>query len=123
MLDKRKSPRRKMVLPVKVSVDAVTHLAHTIDITQNGARLGALRTELLPGSLVILQRGSKRAKFRIAWIKQLAPNEMQAGLESLQPQNNFWGVDLSDEAPDVKKESQQALMTLLSARSKSTDRK
>ena len=112
-----------MVLPVKVSVDAVTHLAHTIDITQNGARLGALRTELLPGSLVILQRGSKRAKFRIAWIKQLAPNEMQAGLESLQPQNNFWGVDLSDEAPDVKKESQQALMTLLSARSKSTDRK
>jgi hypothetical protein len=123
MLDKRKSPRRKMVLPVKVSVDAVTHLAHTIDITQNGARLGALRTELLPGSLVILQRGSKRAKFRIAWIKRLAPNEMQAGLESLQPQNNFWGVDLSDEAPDVKKESQQALMTLLSARSKSTDRK
>ena len=112
-----------MVLPVKVSVDAVTHLAHTIDITQNGARLGALRTELLPGSLVILQRGSKRAKFRIAWIKQLAPNEMQAGLESLQPQSNFWGVDLSDEAPDVKKESQQALMTLLSARSKSTDRK
>jgi hypothetical protein len=123
MLDKRKSPRRKMVLPVKVSIDAVTHLAHTVDITQNGARLGALRTELLPGSLVILQRGSKRAKFRIAWIKQLAPNEMQAGLESLQPQNNFWGVDLSDEAPDVKKESQQALMTLLSARSKSTDRK
>ena len=112
-----------MVLPVKVSVDAVTHLAHTIDITQNGARLGALRTELLPGSLVILQRGSKRAKFRIAWIKQLAPNEMQAGLESLQPQSNFWGVDFSDEAPDVKKESQQALMTLLSARSKSTDRK
>jgi len=123
MLDKRKSPRRKMVLPVKVSVDVVTHLAHTIDITQNGARLGALRTELLPGSHVILQRGSKRAKFRIAWIKQLAPNEMQAGLESLQPQSNFWGVDLSDEAPDVKKESQQALMTLLSARSKSKDRK
>jgi hypothetical protein len=113
MLDKRKAPRKKMVLPVRVSIDAVTHLAHTIDITQTGARLGALRTELQPGTVVVLQRGSQRAKFQIAWSKQLAPNELQAGIESLQPTGNFWGVDLSD---DTKKESQQALMTLLGSR-------
>jgi hypothetical protein len=118
MLDKRKSPRRKMVLPVKVSIDSVTHLAHTIDITQNGARLGALRTELQPGAIVVLQRGSKRAKFQIAWSKQLAPNELQAGIECLQPLSNFWGVDLSDSTPESQKESQQALMTLLAGRSK-----
>jgi hypothetical protein len=117
MLDKRKSPRKKMVLPVKVSIDAVTHLAHTIDITQTGARLGALRTELRPGTIVVLQRGSQRAKFQIAWSKQLAPNELQAGIESLQPQGNFWGVDLSDDSRESKKESQQALMTLLAGRS------
>ena len=29
MLETRKSPRRKMVLPVKVSIDEITHLAHT----------------------------------------------------------------------------------------------
>jgi hypothetical protein len=121
MLDKRKSNRRKMVLPVKVSIDAVTHLAHTVDITQNGARLGALRTDLQPGAIVVLQRGSQRAKFQIAWIKQLGPNELQAGIESLQPQGNFWGVDLSDEVPETKKE--QALMTLLSGRSKAATRK
>ena len=40
MLNRRKSQRRKMVLPVKVSIDSVTHLAHTIDITDVGARLG-----------------------------------------------------------------------------------
>ena len=50
MLDKRKSQRRKMVLPVKVLVDQVSHLAHTVDITESGARLGALRTELQPGN-------------------------------------------------------------------------
>ncbi len=31
MLEKRKSPRSKMVLPVKVWIDKDTHLAHTID--------------------------------------------------------------------------------------------
>ena len=39
----------QMVLPVKVSIDKVTHLAHTIDITHAGARLGALRMPLRAG--------------------------------------------------------------------------
>ena len=112
-----------MVLPVKVSIDAVTHLAHTIDITNSGARLGALRTELQPGTIVVLQRGSQRTKFQVLWTKQLAPNELQAGIESLQPQGNFWGVDLSEDAHESKKESQQAMLTLLGGRTKSSARK
>jgi hypothetical protein len=117
MLNKRKSPRRKMVLPVKVMIDKVTHLAHTIDITQTGARLGALRTQLHPGTIISLQRGSKKAKFRVEWIRELAPNELQA-IESLEPQNNFWGVNLSDRKLEAKKDM-QTLLTLLSSCSKS----
>ena len=101
-----------MVLPVKVSLDKVTHLAHTIDITHTGARLGALRTQLETGMIISLQRGSKKAKFRIAWTRQVAPNELQAGIESLELQNNFWGVDLSDLERDANK-NVQALMTIL----------
>jgi hypothetical protein len=123
MLNKRKTPRRKMVLPVKVLIDQVTHLAHTVDITENGARLGALRMQLQPGTIISLQRGSQRAKFQIAWVRQLAPTELQAGIESLQPQNSFWGVDLSARSAEARKESQQALMTLLRGRSKATTRK
>src|SRR6266853_2620313 len=123
MLDKRKSQRRKMVLPVKVLIDQVTHLAHTVDITDSGARLGALRTQLQPGMIISLQRGSQRAKFQIAWVRQLAPNELQAGIESLQPQTSFWGVDLTAQAREIKKESHQALMTLLSGRAKAATRK
>jgi hypothetical protein len=116
MLETRESPRRKMVLSVKVSIDEVTHLAHTVDITEVGARLGGLRTQLQPGMMVSLQRGSRKAKFRIAWIRQLAPNELQAGVECLEPQSNFWGVDLSDRENEAKKDM-QVIMTLLSSTS------
>jgi hypothetical protein len=78
---------------------------------------------LQPGTIISLQRGSQRAKFQIAWVRQLAPTELQAGIESLQPQNSFWGVDLSARSAEARKESQQALMTLLRGRSKATTRK
>ena len=108
-----------MVLPVKVAVDKVTHLAHTVDITPTGARLVAYQTPLLPGMIIGLQRGSKKKEFRVQWVRQLSPNELQAGIECLQPQSNFWGVDLSDEGSAGATESQQVLTTLLSGRSKS----
>ena len=51
------------------------------------------------------------------WIRQLSPIELPAGVESLEPQNNFWGVDLSDREREAKKQT-QALMPLLSSFSK-----
>jgi hypothetical protein len=117
ILNRRKLTRKKMVLPVKVSIDKVNGVAHTLDITPLGARLGALRTQLQPGMIISLQRGAKKAEFRVEWIKQLAPNELQAGIKALEPQNSFWGVNLSDDA-DAKKDT-EAFMSLLSRHSKS----
>jgi hypothetical protein len=97
MLNKRKSRRRTMVLPVRVSVDHLTSVAHTVDITITGAQLGGLRTQLQPGMIIILQRGSKKAEFRVRFVRQLGKNELRAGIESVEPDDNFWGVDLSDE--------------------------
>ena len=116
MLENRKSQRRKMVLSVKVSIDQITHLVHTIDITDSGARLAALRTQLQPGMIISLQRGSQKAQFQVAWVRHLAPNELQAGVDALEPQNNFWGVDLFDREAE---KNMQTLMTLLSSSSKS----
>ncbi len=31
----------------------------------------------------------------VQWIKQLSPNELQAGIECLQSQEDFWGVGLT----------------------------
>jgi hypothetical protein len=74
---------------------------------------------LQPGVIISLQRGSKKAKFRITWTRQVAPNELQAGVESLELQDNFWGVDLSDREREAEKDV-KALMTLLSSCSKPT---
>jgi len=99
-----------MVLPVKVVIDKETHLAHTIGITSGGARLGALRQQLKGGNQ--LQRGPKKAKFRIAWVRQLAPTEVQAGVEAVEPQDEFRGVSLSDRAHQEKQDMQAFLMLL-----------
>jgi len=61
MLNERTSPRRKMVLPVKVTLDKVKHLAHTVDIARTGACLGGFRTQLHLGMIITLRRGSKKA--------------------------------------------------------------
>jgi hypothetical protein len=116
MVEKRKTARKKMVLPVKFSVAKESLLAHTLDITRCGARLGALRASLKPGTIVDLQRGQKKAKFRIVWVRQIAPNEMQAGVESVDLQDNFWGVNLADERPESK-EDMQTFLSLLSSSS------
>jgi hypothetical protein len=112
MLDKRQLRRRKMVLPVKISVNDSTGLAHTVDITERGAALGGVRMQLQPETVVELQRGSKKAKFRIAWIQELAPTELRVGVECLEQQSSFWGVDLSDK--EKIKQDQKAFMTFLS---------
>ena len=101
-----------MVLSIKGSVDKVAQLAHTVDITPTGARINCtLRTQLQPGTITGVQRGSRKTEFRIQWIRKLGPDEEQVGIESLEPQNNSWGIDLSDDF-EAKRDT-QTLMTVL----------
>jgi hypothetical protein len=112
MLNRRKSPRRTMVLSVKVSIDKVTHLAHTVDITPTGARINCAHlTQVQPGTIIVVQRGSRKAEFRVQWTRQLGPDEQQIGIESLEPQSNFWGIDLSDDF-EAKKDMQMLMIAL-----------
>jgi hypothetical protein len=96
MQERRGNSRRKMVLPVKISVDKDAGLAYTMDITSNGARLGGVRLSFASGQTVSLIRNGRKANFRVAWVKQISPTELQAGIEALQGIENFWGVDLTD---------------------------
>jgi hypothetical protein len=101
------------VLPVKLLMGEATHLAHTIDITSTGARLGGLRAALRTGETVILQRGAQKVRCRVAWVREIGPNEIHAGLECLEPQNNFLGVDFSSNEHEGAN-NVEMLMTLLS---------
>jgi len=101
-MERRKAKRTKMVLPVKVSVSGASHLAHTCDLTCLGARLGGLHTELKKGEIVSLQRGSKRANFKVIWVQHLGSNEVHVGLQALAKQSNFWGIDLPQPEREAK---------------------
>jgi hypothetical protein len=111
MAEQRKNKRTKMVLPVKVSISGATHLAHTFDLTYVGARIGGLHAELKPDQIICLQRGSKKANFRVIWVQQLGPNEVQAGVQAVDMQSNFWGVDLSEQ--EKEGHNIDALMSLM----------
>jgi hypothetical protein len=91
--------RTKMVLPLRVWLNGEdetlrTQLAHTIDISHIGCRLGGLRMELSPGQTIALQRGQHKASFRVIWSKQLAASENQAGIEALDHGKDIWAVEL-----------------------------
>jgi len=91
--------RTKVVLPLRVWVgepadDSAQQLAHTIDISPAGGRLGGLRNELLPGQTITLQRGQQKTPCRVIWNNCLAPGEHQAGIEALALSKDIWGVDL-----------------------------
>ena len=118
MQERRGNPRRKMVLPVKVSIGEGAGLAYTMDITSNGARLGGVQVNFEAGQTVSLTRNGRKANFKVVWIRQVSPKEIHAGIEALQPVDNFWGVDLGDRESAGKKDL-DAMMSLLSGGKKS----
>lgn len=98
----RRHKRIKMVLPVKVwwrdeSDKTINELAHTLDITPNGARLGAIHHELKAGDKLTLQYRQRKIQFRVVWVTPLeGTREYQVGLESMGSEG--WGIELSEAA-------------------------
>ena len=93
----RRNHRVKAVLPVRVSGSDVSgksynELAHTLDIAEGGARLGAIHCGLEVGSVLILQYRQNRAEFRVVWTKPLQRcKEHQVGLAAVSPKD-VWGL-------------------------------
>ncbi|HEX3353745.1 MAG TPA: PilZ domain-containing protein [Terriglobales bacterium] len=98
----RRYKRIKMVLPVRISAkdsanNPINELAHTLDITPNGARLGAIHHALKTGDKLVLQYRQRRIKFRVVWIKALeGTSEYQVGLEGLGSGGENWGLELPE---------------------------
>ncbi len=101
-IGKRRHKRVKIVLPVRVSgKDAannpVTELAHTLDITPGGVRLGAIRHVLKQGDQLTLQYRQRKIQFRVVWVKQLpGTSEYQVGLEAVNLGGDNWGLELPE---------------------------
>src|SRR5579871_2833327 len=105
-MSSRSKLRRKMVLPVMVIRQGGKdkQLAHTLDLTEVSARLGGLVSLLEPGEIIEIQRGAVKAKFQVFWMG--APGSAmqgQAGVRSIEPNKNIWGISLPTEETESAK--------------------
>jgi hypothetical protein len=99
--NRRRQGRTRGVLPVRVrgkdaSGALFETLAHTLDVTPTGARLGAIRHQLSTlDTLVVLFR-QRRIEFSVIWTRLVdGRNEYQVGLQLLSQESDPWGLSVS----------------------------
>jgi hypothetical protein len=101
-MGKRRQDRKKAVLPVRVrgkdaSGKAFEELAHTLDVTPVGARLGGLRHQLKALDSLTVWFRQRKIEFRVIWTRQLeGSQEYQAGLQAILQEGENWGLGFSD---------------------------
>lgn len=76
-------------------------LVHTLDISSTGAKIGAVREWIQPGSVLILHRKHHRAQCRVMWSREIAPREIQIGVEFLGRDAQIWGLDLDEDRAGI----------------------
>src|SRR5512141_450151 len=104
---RRRECRVRTVLPVRIfGMDSAgkpfTALAHTLDITRSGAKLAGVQQTLSPGEVIGVQRGTDKARFRVAWVgTQSTRTAGQVGVECVQENKNIWNVVFDESTPDT----------------------
>jgi hypothetical protein len=103
--NRRRQDRIQAVLPVRVrGTDAsgvsFEGMAHTLDLTAMGVRLGSIRHELKAlDRLTILYR-QHRMEFTVVWTKLLdAKGEYQVGLQAFSQETEAWGMNFFNSSP------------------------
>jgi hypothetical protein len=99
--NRRRQDRTQAVLPVRVrgtdaSGASFEELAHTLDLTPAGTRLGAIRRQLKTLDRLTILYHQRRMEFTIVWTKLLAgSSEYQVGLQALSQEREPWGISLA----------------------------
>lgn len=100
---KRSGPRTKAVFPVRIKGKDATgkafeELAHTLDVTASGVRLGSVRRELKALDEVTIFYRQRRLQFRVVWIKKLnGTSEFQVGLQAVTQEREPWGLGSTEQ--------------------------
>jgi hypothetical protein len=110
--DRRRQDRIQAVLPVRVrGTDAsgvsFEALAHTLDLTPTGARLGAIRHRLKALDTLTILYHQRRMEFTVVWTKLLDGRaEYQVGLQAFSQEKEPWGVSfLNSSAQQLERAS------------------
>ena len=100
--NQRRGKRTKAVLPVRVkgknsSGKAFEELAHTLDVTLAGARLGSVRQQLQVGDELMVFYRQRKMQFRVVWTRKLpGTSEFQVGLETVTQEREAWGIGAAE---------------------------
>lgn len=71
--------------------------ACTFDISEHGARIAGLQDMFANGDVLIVERGSKRAKYKVVWVgKAGTPLGGHAGMQLLEGQESIWDVEIAE---------------------------
>ena len=93
-MDRRRRPRAKTALPVRVwGVDAnsrpFTQLATVRNVSDNGVLLNGLRCPLKVGTVVDVQYNGLKAEFLVIWVSNIGL-QAEIGLQRLSAQPCIW---------------------------------
>jgi hypothetical protein len=96
--NRRQQNRQKGVLPVRVrgkdaSGEVFEGLAHTLDLTATGARLGAIRHRLKAHDTLVVLFRQRRIEFTVIWTRLLDAREYQVGVQALARDYDPWGLN------------------------------
>src|ERR1700686_2427101 len=92
--------RMQAVLPVRVRGTDVSGasfegLAHTLDLTPAGVRLGAIRHQLKVLDTLTILYHQRRMEFTVVWTRRLdGKSEYQVGLQAFSQEKEPWGMSL-----------------------------
>ncbi len=65
----------------------------TIEISRKGGRLVGLSEVAYPGSIIVISRSFRKAKFRVVWVGITGTRQTsQIGVECLESEKNLWGI-------------------------------
>ena len=104
MSQKRKKSRMNAVVPVRIARTKDSNgeqviIAHTYDISPEGARVGGIQGDLSVGEIVTLDRRGRRARFSVCWKTE---NGI-FGLQCLEPDRDIWDLESEFEAREKEK--------------------
>jgi len=102
--NKRRGNRTKAVLPVRIkgkdsAGKAFEELAHTLDVTATGVRLGSIRRELSVLEELTVFFRQRKMQFRVVWTKKMkGTSEFQVGLQAVMQEKDAWGLTFAETA-------------------------
>jgi len=113
--DNRTENRHKGVFAIRVCGRDVSgkffeELAHTLDLSCNGARIGAIHFEMEENDRVTVQYRTQKIEYRVAWVKQLnGTNEYQIGVRAIRQDQDPWNLQTHEAANSRARNVEEAV--------------